>query len=97
MPFRGFYLAEDYHQKNTLRAYPALLAEFKTMYPRLEDFISSTAISRVNGYLGGNGSCDDLRSEIEGFGLSEAGQKSLLEHVCGGTSRMSCPAGKRCS
>jgi hypothetical protein len=95
LPFTGFYLAENYHQKHMLRNYPVLMEEFKAKYPRLEDLISSTAVARVNGYLGGNGRCDQLKEEIDILGLSESGRKRLLENVCGGNTGMSCPT-KKC-
>jgi hypothetical protein len=93
LPFTEFYLAEDYHQKYMLRSNFALLEEFEAKYPRIEELISSTAAARINGYLGGSGTCDQLKSEINDFGLSERGSKSLLEEVCGGNIEFSCPTG----
>jgi peptide-methionine (S)-S-oxide reductase len=90
LPITGFYLAEDYHQKHSLRGYPELLDEFSLTYPSVEELISSTAVSRVNGYLGGNGTCDQLQSEIDDFGLSARGTKRLIETVCGGSTGRSC-------
>lgn len=91
LPFTGFYLAEDYHQKHSLRGYPELLDEFSLTYPSVEELVSSTTVSRVNGYLGGSGTCDQLQSEIDDFGLSERGTKILIKAVCGGKSTgMSC-------
>jgi peptide-methionine (S)-S-oxide reductase len=86
LPFTGFYLAEDYHQKHSLRGYPELLDEFRLTYPSVEDLVSSTTVSRVNGYLGGSGTCDQLQSEIDDFGLSARGTKILIKAVCGGKS-----------
>jgi peptide-methionine (S)-S-oxide reductase len=90
LPFTGFYLAEDYHQKHNLRGYPELLDEFSQTYPSVEGLVSSTAVSRVNGYLGDNGRCDQLKSEIDDFGLSERGTNILIEAVCGGSIGSSC-------
>ncbi len=70
----------------------ALLDEFEAKYPNVEGMVSSTATARVNGYLGGNGSCAQLKSEIDGFGLSESGSKKLLEEVCSGIEGKSCPS-----
>lgn len=83
VPYMGFYFAEDYHQKHTLRRYYDLLQEFTDMYPATEGIVSSTAAARVNGYLAGEGKCNDLEKEIGMLGLSEAGQRSLLIAVCG--------------
>jgi hypothetical protein len=96
LPFKEFYLAEVYHQKHFLRGYARLMDEFITKYPAVEELISSTAVAKVNGYLGGNGTCDLLKSEIHDFGLSKKGNKRLIEEVCGGSFGMSCPT-KKCS
>jgi len=90
VPFKAFHLAEDYHQKHALRNYSGLLEEFEIMYPKNRDMVSSTAATRVNGYLGGNGSCDQLRSEIQDLGLSEKGNSTLTDIVCGENRSKSC-------
>ncbi len=95
LPLNEFYLAEDYHQKHILRGYPELMAEFRAKYPAVEELISSTAVARVNGYLGGNATCDLLKSELHDLGLSEKGNKKLIEEVCGGSVSTSCPT-KHC-
>lgn len=96
LPFTGFYPAEDYHQKHSLRGYPELFDEFSLIYPSAEEFVASTAVSRVNGYLGGNGTCDQLKSEIDDLGLSDKGVRILGETVCGETIGRSCQT-KTCS
>ncbi len=70
----------------------AFLDEFETKYPNVEEMVASTATARVNGYLGGHGSCDQLKSEISGFGLSESGRMKLLEEVCSGIEGKACPS-----
>ncbi len=45
------------------------------------DLVASTAVARVNGYLGGYGSAASLRAELESLGLSPAGQEILLKKV----------------
>ncbi len=91
LPFTGFYLAEGYHQKYMLRNHWSILGEFEAKYPDVEGMVSSTATARVNGYLGGNGTCEQLRSEISGFGLSDIGNKQLLDEVCQGIEGKLCP------
>lgn len=78
VPFSAFYLAEGYHQKYRLRAYRDLLREYTAIYPDLEDFVNSTAVARVNGYLGGYGTSDQLADEIGSLGLSPEGREKLL-------------------
>jgi peptide-methionine (S)-S-oxide reductase len=77
LPFGEFYLAEDYHQKYYLRGQTDLMREFKAMYPRDIDFVDSTAAARVNGYLGGNGTSEEIKATIESLGLSTGGQERL--------------------
>ena len=90
LPLAGFYLAEDYHQKHMLRGNRGLMEEFNTIYPSVKGLRASTAVARVNGYLGGNGTCDMLKAEILTFGLSEKGNNILLDEVCAGSTGASC-------
>jgi peptide-methionine (S)-S-oxide reductase len=78
VPYDKFYPAEDYHQKYELRGRSDLMEEFKAMYPRDLDFINSTAAARVNGYLGGYGTSEEIKATIENLGLSPAGKNRLL-------------------
>jgi peptide-methionine (S)-S-oxide reductase len=82
VPASEFTLAEAYHQKYQLRRVPDLMAEFSAIYTD-DDFVASTATARVNGYLGGNGTCEGLREEVDSLGLSAAGSEKLLKMVCG--------------
>ncbi len=82
LPASGFTLAEAYHQKYALRGRPELMKEYEAIYPSLDDFLASRAVTRVNGYVGGYGTCETLREEIDGLGLSPAGRKRLEEIVC---------------
>jgi peptide-methionine (S)-S-oxide reductase len=90
-PYSGFHIAESYHQKHSLRLYPEIMKEFAALYPDTNGLINSTAVTRVNGYLGGYGSCDSLNGEISEFGLSLRGREQLTSVVCGRNTRISCP------
>ena len=79
VPFSAFYLAEDYHQKYYLQQEPKLMKEFNAIYPDAEDFVDSTAVARVNGYVGGYGSSDTLTEQVASLGLSDNGKQRLLE------------------
>jgi methionine-S-sulfoxide reductase len=81
IPATPFYLAEAYHHKYYMRQVPELVKEYAARYPDLNAFIGSTAVSRVNGYIGGHGSSESLQKEIAGLGLSPAGSKRLTEIV----------------
>jgi methionine-S-sulfoxide reductase len=90
-PYSGFSVAEDYHQKHSLRLYPEVMKEFRVIYPDMKSLINSTAVTRVNGYLGGYGSCDSLSQEIDGFGISKRAKETLTSIVCGRKASITCP------
>jgi len=78
-PLRTFTMAEDYHQKYTLKRDQVLRNEMIRIYPNPTDFVNSTAVSRLNGYAGGYGSDEQLAREIESLGLSAGGKKRLAD------------------
>ena len=80
-PLETFWIAEDYHQKYRLRHESALVDELQAIYPNEPDFINSTAAARLNGYLDGHGSKQQLDAEIDKLGLSGEGQALLRKHV----------------
>jgi hypothetical protein len=92
LPYTGFTRAEDYHQKHALRLYHGLMEELGAIYPSIGDFVDSTAVTRVNGYAGGYGKCEDLKKEAWRLGLSPEGIDSLSLIVCGRKGVVpSCP------
>jgi hypothetical protein len=99
LPASRFYLAEAYHQKYALRGRSELMKEYEAMYPSFSDFLASTAVARVNGYVAGYGTCESLRGELDGLGLSPAGKERLEEIVCPQDAKKrestgaACPAG----
>ena len=90
LPFTGFTLAEDYHQKHALRRYREIEAEFEAMYPEAEDLAHSAAAARVNAFAAGHGSCDDLREAAPGLGLSDRALAKLHRIVCGEAVSVGC-------
>lgn len=80
-PYEAFFLAEERHQKYKLQRHPALLAEYHRIYPRLEAFLDSTAVARVNGYLGGSVPLEQVLLQVGVLGLSVQGQEQLLQVV----------------
>ena len=50
-------------------------------YPRHRDLVDSTAAARLNGYVGGHGSREQLLKEIDDLGLSESGRETLEDLV----------------
>ena len=81
VPIQSFTMAEDYHQKFTLKQHNGLRDEMSQIYPRHQDFVHSTAVARLNGYVGRHGSKDQLTSEIDHLGLSAEGKKILTDLV----------------
>jgi peptide-methionine (S)-S-oxide reductase len=77
VPLTTFHLAEDYHQKWRLRRYSGITAEFEAIYPNLDAFTRSTAVTRANAYLAGYGTRDQLDAEIGKLGLSAEAQEKL--------------------
>ena len=80
-PLFSYTMAEDYHQKYVLKRHSDLQNEMSRIYPRHQDFVDSTAVSRLNGYAGGHGTRDQLSREIESLGLSAGGKKVLTDMV----------------
>lgn len=90
-----FYSAEDYHQKYYLRRLDKLSREFQQIYPENDQFVASTAVARVNGYLGCYGQPEELSRDIGLFGLSPNAQTYLIDYVttkCTSFKGMTCPA-----
>ncbi len=82
-----FALAEDYHQKYALQMDSLLYKELSAFYPDLWDLVDSTAATRVNAYLDGYGTAEQLEAEIAGLGLSPRGQ----EHLRAASPAFVCP------
>jgi len=85
-----FYMAEDYHQKYALQGDRRLFGEFRQMYPDLWAMVDSTAAARVNAYLYGYGSAEQLRAESDRLGLSAEGRARLLD-MAGRLDPVGCP------
>ena len=74
---KNFYLAEDYHQKYYLRQYPDIYREYLQYYPDWQDFTNSAAVTKTNGFVGGNSSPDELEKISQYLGLSGSALKKL--------------------
>jgi len=81
VPFERFYLAEGYHQKYYLRSARDLMQEFSALYPDEEEFVHSTVVARVNGYLGGHGTPAAMQEILDSVPLSPAAKQRLLQTV----------------
>lgn len=89
-PAGEFFPAEGYHQKYRLRSERDILMEFTAMYPSERDFVNSTAVARVNGYLDGYGTIAELRDDLPGLGLSPRAVERLTGIVSRRPGRTGC-------
>ena len=80
-PLTRFYLAEDYHQKHTLRRQWEFLSDLTRAYPDDHDLVGSTVAAKLNAYLDGEGSLAQLEGEIDQMGLSPLNRRRLLDRV----------------
>lgn len=77
-PRAEFVQAIDYHQKYYLQQNETLFEAYKQIYPNMDDFINSTAVTRANGYVGGHGNLTSL-DDLNGLGLGLKGKKILYK------------------
>lgn len=97
-PAGRFYPAEDYHQKYLLRNTGELLQAYQQIYPDERQLVASTAVARVNGYLGCNGRPSDIERTLPQLGLSRQLQELLVSYIsssCRNFRGLSCPAPPR--
>jgi peptide methionine sulfoxide reductase msrA/msrB len=73
-----FYLAEDYHQKFRLQQQVAFRDHYLDQMT-MEEFINSPAVTKVSGYITGNGERDNIIQNIGELGLTTELQERLLE------------------
>ena len=93
-PLKRFWNAEDYHQKYHLRNDRVLSAEFRAMFGDDETALrESTAAARVNGYVAGNGTREQLSREMEFLGLTVEGRSKLVSFLTRPGDGIGCSAG----
>lgn len=90
LPAGQFTRAEGYHQKYGLRQERDLVRELSAIYPKETDFTDSTAAARINAYLDGYGTLNELQEELPGFGLSPQAGKELTTVVSKRKGRTGC-------
>ncbi|RCW86600.1 peptide methionine sulfoxide reductase msrA/msrB [Halanaerobium sp. DL-01] len=73
-----FYLAEDYHQKFRLQQQVAVREHYLNQMT-IQEFINSPAVTKVSGYITGNGERDNIIKNIGELGLTTELQERLLE------------------
>jgi len=78
-PLHTFTLAEGYHQKYYLRSHD-ILVQGLGLKSDLE-LINSHEATRLNGYVAGKGTYEQLFEEIDSWKLSEEGKRFILDRV----------------
>lgn len=82
LPAETFYLAEDYHQKYYLQNSPRIWSDILEIYrDDVTGWINSTAAARLNGYVGGYASAEQLEEEIDSLGLLAPAREHLWQVV----------------
>lgn len=83
LPYRNFTLAEDYHQKYSLRHHADLLQALAAAYGEGRALnaalVASTAAARLNGYAARQGSSAALERELPSLGISPESGARLLD------------------
>ena len=79
VPAGDFYTAEDYHQKYYLQGNSSIYKELRAIYPDFNDFVDSTAAARINGYMVGYGTPEQVSLELDSLGLSEKGKETVMK------------------
>lgn len=89
---KRFWPAEDYHQKFYLRGDSTLLGQLRAMYGDDETALrESTLAMRLNGYVSGGGSAEQLVREIDFFGLADEARAHLLARTGVDADSTACP------
>lgn len=88
-PAERFWIAEDYHQKYYLRGRDRLVQAL--FGARLDDeaFRNSTLAARVNGWLTGGGTAEEIEREVKALGLGDK-QKQALKEALGKRAAAIC-------
>jgi peptide-methionine (S)-S-oxide reductase len=76
-----FYLAEDYHQKYSLRHDRVLMSELARLVPDPASFVASTAAMRLNAWLAGHVTKEQLERDLPLLGLTPAGQEHIRREL----------------
>ncbi|MGM0896295.1 MAG: peptide-methionine (S)-S-oxide reductase MsrA [Bacillota bacterium] len=78
-PFTGFTEAEERHQKYYLKRYPKALEQLAELYPEETLLTDSTFAARLNGFVKGFGSRQQLLAELENWPIPQERRVFLQE------------------
>ncbi len=77
----SFYLAEDKHQKYYLKRYQKAYTKLLDIFPSHAEFIHSTLVARLNGFVRGLGNIQELKLEFNSWGVGEQECKELSKFI----------------
>ena len=83
--FTGFTVAEDYHQKYTLRGTPAALAEIAARHPDPAALRDSPVAMRLNAWLAGEVDAATFEADLAGCRLGDAVRALVRSRVAPAT------------
>ena len=81
LPADTFHRAEDYHQKYYLQRHKELMAELMLPLKSFREWVDSTAVARLNGYLGGSRLQSVTPEQWDRLGLSETGKRLVAKSI----------------
>ncbi|MBA2942602.1 peptide-methionine (S)-S-oxide reductase [Paenibacillus sp. CGMCC 1.16610] len=82
-PFKGFYPAEDRHQKYYLKRYPDAIDKLSTLFPTEEALTNATLAARLNGLAKGYTNRDRIINEIRTWLISGKEQEEIIRLIRG--------------
>ncbi len=77
LPATRFWIAEDYHQKYYLRSRAPLLRALLGATATGETIRQSTLAARVNGWISGHGTPEEIAKDVKALKLGEAARQAL--------------------
>ena len=80
-PFESFTLAEPRHQKYYLKRYPKALEQLEVLYPFLETLVDSTFAARLNGFVKGFGTRQELIVEVKEWPITSDAKQLVIEKL----------------
>lgn len=78
LPLPTFYYAELYHQKYYLQLETALAMEIRNKFSSAKEFINSTEAARLNSYIAGYGTVENINDSAAKFNWDKHLVKMLL-------------------
>lgn len=76
-----FYVAEDYHQKYSLRHDRLLMSELARYFPDPASLRESTSAMRLNAWLAGHATKEQVERDLPLLGLTPAGQEHIRREL----------------